>query len=355
MDQDDALPPPIRRFPGQNAQKQGTLFQQVLNDREEDNLNDDASPPPISRQRSASLHTESSTFNNTDLSYTPPLPKKSEFRARPNPSQTQSSVGSSPARNFSHPFTNLSRKPTPIVQTRGPVPNRRPVKSYHRNHPLRPSLKRWSSLETIESVATTPSIDEGLSPSKDVSPTADTSNNIPSFEEEDRSFVAQQDASSVGFPSSYASDTTSSASASASASTSTLARFVDSSSSSSLMRKLKPKKKFNEPLVRPENLRIERTISFDQTSHHTSSSSSIITISSGRPSELGYGSSTASQQSDGSQYSKNWKASEFDTSSLTEEELKKCKKKGINPALYAEMKAAKKGKWISSIGGNTIL
>lgn len=350
MDPDDALPPPIRRSPGQNARAPSISVHEVTNNGYEDNT-DDAVPIPISRQRSASLGTGTSMFNNSNLSDVPPIPRKSQLRARPGSSPAQSSVGSPPTRNFSHPFTNPSRKPTPIVQTRGPAPYRGPIKSYYRNHP-RPSLKRWSSLETIESVTTSASIhDEEPSPSEHLSPTADVPNGFPGFEEDDRSFGVQQDTPSVRQPSSCASDTGSSPSAS----TSTLAKFMDTSSTSSLMRKLKPKKKFKEPLVRPENLRIERTISFDQTSHRTSSSSSIMTISSGRPSELGYGSSTASQRSDGSQHSKNWKASEFDTSSLTEEDLKKCKKKGVNPALYAEMKAAKKGKWISPIGGNTIL
>jgi hypothetical protein len=53
--------------------------------------------------------------------------------------------------------------------------------------------------------------------------------------------------------------------------------------------------------------------------------------------------------------SSTWSASNFDISALTEAEIKKCKKKGINPALYAEMRAAKKGKWTSPIAGNTFL
>jgi hypothetical protein len=42
-------------------------------------------------------------------------------------------------------------------------------------------------------------------------------------------------------------------------------------------------------------------------------------------------------------------------STLSEAEIKKCKKKGINPALYAEMRAARKGKWTSPIAGTTFL
>ena len=53
----------------------------------------------------------------------------------------------------------------------------------------------------------------------------------------------------------------------------------------------------------------------------------------------------------------NWQSSDYDWSGLSEAELRKIRKKGINPALYAEMKAAKKGrsKWIGSLSGNTFL
>jgi hypothetical protein len=98
-----------------------------------------------------------------------------------------------------------------------------------------------------------------------------------------------------------------------------------------------------------DRLVIERTVSVDQTSYRSNSSSASNTISSGTlsrypPSEAG-----------NSRSSSQWTASSHDTSGLTPEELKKCKKKGINPALYAEMKAARKGKWTSPIAGNTFL
>lgn len=53
----------------------------------------------------------------------------------------------------------------------------------------------------------------------------------------------------------------------------------------------------------------------------------------------------------------NWSTSDYDVSNLSEAEIRKLQKKGINPALYAEMKAAKKGrnKWIGSLSGNTFL
>ena len=46
-----------------------------------------------------------------------------------------------------------------------------------------------------------------------------------------------------------------------------------------------------------------------------------------------------------------WSSSDFDTSQLSEKELKKLEKKGINPALYLEMKAAKGGKRSGPFGG----
>ncbi|GAB7361512.1 hypothetical protein MBLNU230_g1568t1 [Neophaeotheca triangularis] len=52
-----------------------------------------------------------------------------------------------------------------------------------------------------------------------------------------------------------------------------------------------------------------------------------------------------------------WKSSDYDTSGLSHSEIQKLKKKGINPALYAEMKAARKGKgkWMGPLSGNSFL
>lgn len=49
-----------------------------------------------------------------------------------------------------------------------------------------------------------------------------------------------------------------------------------------------------------------------------------------------------------------WQSSDYDVSSLSEAEIRKLKKKGINPSLYAEMKAAKQGKkkFVGSLLGN---
>jgi hypothetical protein len=40
---------------------------------------------------------------------------------------------------------------------------------------------------------------------------------------------------------------------------------------------------------------------------------------------------------------------------MTDAETTRCRKKGINPALYAEMRAARKGRWMSPLAGNTFL
>lgn len=52
-----------------------------------------------------------------------------------------------------------------------------------------------------------------------------------------------------------------------------------------------------------------------------------------------------------------WKSSDHDTSGLSHSEIQKLRKKGINPALYAEMKAARKGrgKWAGPLAGNSFL
>jgi len=52
-----------------------------------------------------------------------------------------------------------------------------------------------------------------------------------------------------------------------------------------------------------------------------------------------------------------WSSSAYDISGLSAAELKKLRKKGINPALYAEMKAARKGKgkWVGPLVGNTFI
>jgi hypothetical protein len=52
-----------------------------------------------------------------------------------------------------------------------------------------------------------------------------------------------------------------------------------------------------------------------------------------------------------------WSSSDYDISGLSASEIRKLRKKGINPALYAEMKAARKGKgkWVGPLVGNTFI
>ncbi|KAK5138344.1 hypothetical protein LTR08_003405 [Meristemomyces frigidus] len=53
----------------------------------------------------------------------------------------------------------------------------------------------------------------------------------------------------------------------------------------------------------------------------------------------------------------NWSSSGYDVSGLSIAEITKLRKKGINPALYAEMKAARKGKnkWVGPLVGNSFI
>lgn len=59
----------------------------------------------------------------------------------------------------------------------------------------------------------------------------------------------------------------------------------------------------------------------------------------------------------GSESSNEWTSSEVDTSGLSVEKIHKLKKKGINPALYVEMKSARRGKsrWVSPLQGNSFI
>lgn len=52
-----------------------------------------------------------------------------------------------------------------------------------------------------------------------------------------------------------------------------------------------------------------------------------------------------------------WQSSAHDCSGLDEAELQRLRKKGVNPALYAEMRAARKGRsrWVGALSGNTFL
>ncbi|KAF2013786.1 hypothetical protein BU24DRAFT_452612 [Aaosphaeria arxii CBS 175.79] len=333
---------------------------------------DSAVPASIPRRRSCLVQARMRE-EEVDYFQTPSVPIKSPLRrssvnstnhpktvsSTPNPTAKYSDAPE--PRNFSHPFSVDSQKHTPrdrfldstksgTTTQRGPLSNRKPST---RPSPSRQGtrlplhLQRCSSLETIVSVNTQRS-------ARDTTPRGsyETAAASHSTSEEEYSSPTLYNLSvPQGSPSIRSSEGSTQPSNQASSPTRSTLR---SPSSSSIIQRLKPKK-FREPLVEPEHLEIARTVSLDQVSHRTSSSSSILTISSSRPSDIYPAASTSTSTSNRSQDSHDWKASDFDTSKLSEAELKKCKKKGINPALYAEMKAARKGKWMSPIGGNAVL
>jgi len=85
----------------------------------------------------------------------------------------------------------------------------------------------------------------------------------------------------------------------------------------------------------------------DSASHHTVKPSAPSLAPSMAPSDSGRSSLTSSD----------WKSSEYDISGLSDKKLAKLKKKGINPQLYMEMKAARggKGKLVGPLVGNTYI
>jgi hypothetical protein len=408
MDYDDAAPPPIRRASRSGPRQTLTLdLYEPLEDLHiQDSDSDDAAPPPIRLRKPGPTDS-----TRSKMSTKPPLPSKNPLRSR-----TVPSIPDPRSSDFSHPI----RAP-PQPRTAYSIPNRKPSRSisYRSNPRLPPSLRRCSSLETIDSVTTTasgddedirdapeyPGSEESTLPSPYfldevdstlATPTSladsfakpsplfshqriDSATTVPAIEHEsprryeysrvehhypveDPQFyshmysIADEEVSSspqVSLSSERSSDCSSDRTSAPTTSTSARPSVSATRSTSSVLRRLRPKK-IREPLLTPQHLEIEKTVEFDQQSQRTSSLSSTMTISSGRPSELGAAlpSSSTSQHS---QSSREWKASSFDTTTLSEAELKKCKKKGINPALYAEMKAARKGKFISPIGGNTFL
>ncbi|KAK3673701.1 hypothetical protein LTR78_006254 [Recurvomyces mirabilis] len=89
----------------------------------------------------------------------------------------------------------------------------------------------------------------------------------------------------------------------------------------------------------------------DTASHHTMS------ILNGSEGSGGGGSMTSSDGISGLKEEGKWSSSSYDVSGLSPAEIRKLQKKGINPALYAEMKAARKGKgkWVGPLVGNTFI
>ncbi|KAK7190861.1 hypothetical protein DPSP01_007872 [Paraphaeosphaeria sporulosa] len=331
--------------------------------------------PPPETDRIPPLRVNTNPSPSTDR-YAPPLPSKSPRRSHFEPQSLKPSR-SNHAKNFSHPFKKqLQLLSQPQSQSQPQTQPKYANTASFRNPP-RPlsyrnssrapySLRRWSSLDTIDSVQTTQETSRENSIDGTDSVRTGTSSSSKrqylSFDDgsEDEDSIPGDiprtpPASSVPLPSTPADHSRPSSASNSVRSTSTTTPSSGSkkSSTASILRRLKGEET-PEPLLTPENLDIEKRISLDQSSR-TNSSNSTMTISSGRPSELAFPGSSYGSTSQLSVSSKDWKSSNFDISSLSEAELKKCKKKGINPALYAEMKAARKGRFVSPIGGNTFI
>lgn len=420
FDVDDAAPPPIRRL--RTASLGASLG------------NSPSESPLISPKRSVGLaartlvlprsqHLASTPlFNSTalvdqeeirplpdnsnpappiDSTHTPPLPHRSPLRARLDSAQGEECLKPKPlkpqrpncARNFSHPFKNRPQsqsQPAPQASTsqRSSQPKYANTSSFrnpprplsYRNSPRMPyNLRRWSSLETIDSVQTAQGLSrenshEGAESTHTTSTTATSSSErrYLSFydddddeEREDAHYDEDLTAGGISItppasimplpttPSDISRPQSSASSSIRSASTTTQGSGPKRATAVAIIKKLRGKSE-PEPLLTPDNLEAEKRGCLDQRSR-SDSSNSTMTISSGRPSELAFHGFSQSSGSQLSVSSKDWKSSNFDTTGLSEAELKKCRKKGINPALYAEMKAARKGRFVSPIGGNTFI
>lgn len=349
-------------------------------------------PAPMPSQR-PELRVNTSPAPAPDTQ-TPPLPPKSPLRSRLEP-QHPKSDGPKHARNFSHPFKDRAQFPTQSQPKYANTSSYRnpPRPLSYRNSPRMPySLRRWSSLETIASVQTIQELERensleeenSLEDSESIHSTHTSSTaNTPGSKRQYLSFYDGDDDdaddveseaedgietlvatnvsstppdSSVAVslsPSDLSRSQSSASSSRHSASTTTQGSGSKKSTATSIIQRLKRNKE-PEPLLLPDHLEIHKRVSIDQRSR-TNSATSSMTISSGRPSDIGVTGFSQGSQSQLSVSSKDWKASDFDTSGLSEAELKKCKKKGINPSLYAEMKAARKGRLVSPIGGNTFI
>lgn len=370
MDVDDAVPPAIRRSPraALEAQKQHRDYRTFVFDESDEEL-DEAAPPPIARSRSASI--------DGGEERRPTSRSSSASRSSFNPLQSHpvdAPPTTPPTRQFSRPFREPepqhvpSPDPTPSVEQstarrhpRGLISyrnNKREIKNIKR---LPPHLRRQTSLETINSVTTAADDDRseyGHDPPEVEAPSPDwftsedyaPSNPPPSITSKPSSIHSSNGSSRrtctpVETPLEYAS--------------------LDHHTPQSLFRKMMPRKltdKAQEQPPSPNRLVIEKVTSIDRTSRPSTLSGSTTPVSDvqrmspeGRSLQSILESAERSRSGSKSSGSSKWSASDFDTSALTEAEIKKCRKKGINPALYAEMRAAKKGKWTSPIAGNTFL
>jgi hypothetical protein len=342
MDDVDAVPPPVRRSPREAAERQTAL-------REDRGL--DKVPPAVSRRRSTS------TENG------PPSQQEQEQEQHRLPSSNLNPLTSHPVdpgvtsdsrHRFSHPFweqlkpfqSENSNRPLP---TPSPLPRRSPsgLKSFRSNRRLPPHLRRRTSLETINSVTTTAS---NASDEDEPDPTEARAPSPYFFTLEDDPAPTPVPSDAHSLDSSFRSSSISSQQSAKQAVTPVNSRDAEPHSPKSLFRKMTHRKSNDQTSV-PERLVIERKVSFDRISHRSSLSGSNQEF----PLEQSLNPGLIDAQRSQSGSSSGWSASNFDITSLSEADIKKCKKKGINPALYAEMKAARKGKWTSPIAGNTFL
>lgn len=337
-DHDDAVPPPIRRSPRATLERQTAVTDDWFDD---DDFEEAAPVVPCSCSASTEsgppLQDRNSTGN--PLAAHPISPGKvtnfSRHRTTP-----QSLDGDFTALQL---FDHIPPQPPP------PVPRRSParLKSFRTNKRLPPHLRpRRTSLETIASVTTT----QSFTSDEDEPDPPNASAPSPYF------FTLEDDPAPTPVPSDTHSVASSMQSSSISSkqsynppSTPTTSMDAEQNSARTIFRKMI--RKPNGPTGVPGRLIIERKVSFDRTSHHSSLSG----VNQAGPSEQSLGSGLFHVERSRSGSSSEWSASDFSIGSLTEAEIKKCKKKGINPALFAEMKAARKGKWASPIAGNTFL
>ena len=362
MDLDDALPPPIRRSPRATlqARKQYRDHHSLGLDDSSGQLDQHAPPPTApnqspwssSGQHKASLLRQPLSSGLDPLRAHPvdTLPPKSPARRYPHPPQEpepKDTTSSDPA-PLTEPLASR-RHPRGLVSYRN---NKRGASSIKR---LPPHLRQKTSLETIHSVATATSDDQsdyGQDPPEAEAPSSEW------FTLEDDVY-SNPPPSITSKPSSTHSSTDSSKQSTTPVETPLGYASLDHHSAPSLFRKMMPRKlsdKMHDGPPSPARLVIEKSTSISR-----SSSSFTLADSASSANEEHRSLHSVLEEVDRnrsrskSSGSSKWSASDFDTSTLSEAEMKRCKKKGINPALYAEMRAAKKGKWTSPIAGNTFL
>ncbi|KAF3038883.1 hypothetical protein E8E11_002192 [Didymella keratinophila] len=378
----DDYPHPIRRSP-RAAHELQQVFEQLQlenNAAEWDGAeageysdSDEDFPPPIPRRHANSYHESPPTSPGEPPPRAPA--HVNPLRSHPVPAaRTTTDHGSAaapaptltpaqrptPQYRFSHPFREQLYAP----RLPDPAPRRHPknLVSYKPvNQRLHPQLRRRTSLDTIASVTTT-----GSARDAEYDETPDVETPSPSMFTLESEYPITPNVDLGPPPMTEPPKPTSLPSSLRTASIDSIPSMppttpvstTEAQSPKGMFRKLKSGKRKDSVSTQKDSIStdggadklvIERTVSVDQTSYRSNSSSASNTISSGTPSRY------PNSEAGNSRSSSTWTASSHDIGGLTPEELKKCKKKGINPALFAEMKAARKGKWTSPIAGNTFL